>query len=96
MFGKTTIVKALVTILLKEKNKIALVAPTGRAAKKLSQVTGYKAKTIHRFLQFNPQEAQFIYNKDNLVEIDHLIIDEVSMLDIILAYPIIISFTLKI
>jgi exodeoxyribonuclease V alpha subunit len=83
--GKTTILRALVSILRAKNVKIGLAAPTGRAAQKLSETTAMEAKTIHRFLQFNPQTKQFSYNKENLLPYDFVIVDEASMIDTRLA-----------
>jgi exodeoxyribonuclease V alpha subunit len=83
--GKTTILRALVSILRAKNVKIGLAAPTGRAAQKLSETTAMEAKTIHRFLQFNSQTKQFSYNKENLLPHDFVIVDEASMIDTRLA-----------
>jgi exodeoxyribonuclease V alpha subunit len=83
--GKTTILRALVAILSAKKIRIGLAAPTGRAAQKLGETTGAEAKTIHRFLQFNPKTKQFSYNRENLLPYDFIIIDEASMIDTRLA-----------
>ena len=84
--GKTTIIKGVLAMLraLRPNAKIALAAPTGRAAKRLSESTGYDASTIHRLLQYNPQEG-FVRNTENPLEADIVIIDESSMADIRLA-----------
>jgi exodeoxyribonuclease V alpha subunit len=63
---------------------VALCAPTGRAAKKMTESTGVQAKTIHRLLEYNPQFG-FSYGKDNPLDIDVVIVDEASMLDVHLA-----------
>jgi exodeoxyribonuclease V alpha subunit len=83
--GKTTIIKALVQILEQEKQRVALAAPTGRAAKRLSEASGRAASTIHRLLHYNPREHGFEYSHGKTLDIDHLIVDEISMLDIPLA-----------
>lgn len=83
--GKTTILRALVSILRAKNVRMGLAAPTGRAAQKLAETTGIEAKTIHRFLQFNPQTGQFAHNKENLLPFDFIIVDEVSMMDTRLA-----------
>jgi exodeoxyribonuclease V alpha subunit len=80
--GKTTLIKALLFILAGKTT--ALCAPTGRAAKKMSESTGVQAKTIHRLLEFNPQFG-FNYGKDNPLDVDVVIVDEASMLDVFLA-----------
>lgn len=82
--GKTTTIKGLIALLEARKKRIALSAPTGRAAKRMSEATGRQAKTIHRLLGFSPGEMAFEKNFSNLLEIDALIVDEVSMVDIVL------------
>lgn len=84
--GKTTIIKALVDILKKDTKSIALAAPTGRAAKRLSEATGEQATTIHRLLGYNPFTNEFEYNQYAPLDVEHIIIDEVSMVDIQIAY----------
>ncbi len=80
--GKTTIVHTLISILKAKKVKCLLCAPTGRAAKRLSEVTGFGAKTIHRLLETNPQTGSFLHNEKSPLECDLLIVDETSMVDI--------------
>ena len=82
--GKTTTIKGLIALLEARKKKIALAAPTGRAAKRMSEATGYEAKTIHRLLKFSPSEMAFEKNFDNPLEIEALIVDEISMVDTVL------------
>lgn len=84
--GKTTIIRALVHILQKQKYSIALAAPTGRASKRLSEASDFPATTIHRLLHFNPHSGKFEFNHNQPLQIKHLIIDEASMIDIYLAY----------
>ena len=83
--GKTTITKALIHLFTGEKLSISLCAPTGRAAKRMEELTGSKAKTIHRLLEFQQKTRTFYYNAQNRLDTDVLIIDEASMLDIMLA-----------
>ncbi|MDA0967519.1 MAG: ATP-dependent RecD-like DNA helicase [Proteobacteria bacterium] len=80
--GKTTIVNCILTIFKTKKARIKLCAPTGRAAKRLSESTGFEAKTIHRLLEISPQNGQFSKNDENPLECDCLIIDESSMVDV--------------
>ena len=82
--GKTTLVNSLVRILEKKGQRILLASPTGRAAKRLSEVTGKEAKTIHRLLEFSPKEGGFKRNEDNPLDVDLVVIDEASMVDTIL------------
>ena len=81
--GKTTIIRCIIE-LLKEENDILLCAPTGRAAKRMSEATGCPAKTIHRLLEFSGDEEMFQRNQDNPLSCACLIVDEVSMVDIFL------------
>lgn len=81
--GKTTLVRALVTILRTAGKKIILCAPTGRAANRLQSVTGHDASTIHRTLKF--REGTFFHNREEPLDADAVIIDECSMVDIPLA-----------
>ena len=84
--GKTTIIDAIIQVydLLYPKNKIILAAPTGRASKRLSLITGHKAATIHSHLKWDLHSNTFSINKDNPLQGDLLIIDEFSMVDNIL------------
>jgi exodeoxyribonuclease V alpha subunit len=82
--GKTTLVNSLLKILAAKKLTIALCAPTGRAAKRLQESTGLEAKTVHRLLEFDPTTFAFKYNEDNPLAIDCLVIDESSMMDVVL------------
>ncbi|MFV2071508.1 MAG: ATP-dependent RecD-like DNA helicase, partial [Thermoanaerobaculales bacterium] len=83
--GKTTLIRGIVQILGKKKAKVLLAAPTGRAAKRLSETTGLGAKTIHRLLEFNPKLRVFSRNRHNPLEAACLVLDEISMLDVELA-----------
>jgi exodeoxyribonuclease V alpha subunit len=80
--GKTTLVNSILHILKAKHLNLALCAPTGRAAKRLSESTGLEAKTIHRLLEVNPQAGGFSKNADNPLECDLLVVDEVSMVDV--------------
>ena len=82
--GKTTTIKGLIALLEARNKKIALAAPTGRAAKRMSEATGHEAKTIHRLLKFSPSEMVFEKNFENPLEIEALIVDEISMVDTVL------------
>ena len=84
--GKTTIINAILKILSKLNIKILLTSPTGRAAKRMSETTGYEAKTIHRLLEYNFKKGGFTKNNENPLECDLLIIDEASMIDTILMH----------
>lgn len=86
--GKTTIMKAVINILLVKKYKISLCAPTGRAAKRLSETTGHEALTIHRLLKFDPSKGKFEYDENHQFKIDVLIVDEASMIDVQLLHSL--------
>jgi exodeoxyribonuclease V alpha subunit len=83
--GKTTLVNSILTIMTVKGVKPLLCAPTGRAAKRLSESTGLEAKTIHRLLEINPINGQFKRNAENPLECDLLVADECSMIDVPLA-----------
>jgi len=83
--GKTTILRALVSILKAKKTKVLLAAPTGRAAKRMSESTSHFAQTVHRLLKFDPSQGGFSMNEQNPLICDYLIMDESSMLDTRLA-----------
>ncbi|MBI5116288.1 ATP-dependent RecD-like DNA helicase [Candidatus Poribacteria bacterium] len=84
--GKTTIIRALVEMFRAKGQRVQLAAPTGRAAKRMEEVAGIPAATIHRLLEFSPGKMNFLRDRDNPLECDVLIIDETSMLDIALLY----------
>jgi exodeoxyribonuclease V alpha subunit len=84
MIGKTTLVNAILMILRAKKVRCLLCAPTGRAAKKLSEATGGQAKTIHRLLEVKPGTGSFSKNEANPLPCDLLAVDECSMVDVIL------------
>jgi exodeoxyribonuclease V alpha subunit len=82
--GKTTLVNAILLILRAKKVRCLLCAPTGRAAKRLSDTTGVEAKTIHRLLEVNPGSGGFTRNEGRPLECDLLVVDETSMVDVLL------------
>ena len=82
--GKTTIIRSVLAIFDKLKAQIMLAAPTGRAAKRMSEATGHEAKTIHRLLDYKWQQGGFQINDKNPLEADLLILDEASMIDTVL------------
>lgn len=79
--GKTTILRALVDILRAKKVRVALAAPTGRAAQRLAETTGGAASTIHRLLKYDPATGGFVANEKSPLPTDFMIVDEASMLD---------------
>lgn len=83
--GKTTIVRAILSILQQAKQDVALAAPTGRAAKRLTESTGFGAATLHRLLEYDPRLNRFQRDRDSPLGCDALIVDEASMIDIQLA-----------
>jgi exodeoxyribonuclease V alpha subunit len=80
--GKTTLDNSLLNILTAKAVTIALCAPTGRAAKRLSESTGLEAKTIHRLLETDPRTGTFRRNEDEPLDCDVLVVDETSMVDV--------------
>src|ERR687887_975836 len=82
--GKTTIVTSILQILKAKKMDVLLCAPTGRAAKRLTETTGLEAKTIHRLLEFDPTSMGFVHNHTNPLRADLVVVDEVSMVDVVL------------
>jgi len=84
--GKTTIINAILKIFSKLNINIMLAAPTGRAAKRMSEATGHEAKTIHRMLEYSIQKGGFRKNDEHPLGCDLLIVDEASMIDTILMH----------
>jgi len=84
--GKTTIIKAALEIFRKITPRILLAAPTGRAAKRMTETTGWEAKTIHRLLEWNFEKMGFLKDNEHPLEADVIIIDEASMIDTLLMH----------
>ncbi|MDQ7782145.1 MAG: ATP-dependent RecD-like DNA helicase [Desulfomonilaceae bacterium] len=84
--GKTTLLKSLICILEAKKIRVALAAPTGRAAKRLAEATGREAKTLHRLLEYSPGEGGFQRNAARPLEVDVIVVDEASMVDVSLMH----------
>jgi exodeoxyribonuclease V alpha subunit len=82
--GKTTIVNSILKILAAKGVRLLLCAPTGRAAKRMTEATGVEAKTIHRLLEVDPKSGGFKRNADNPLDCDLLVVDEASMVDVML------------
>ncbi len=94
--GKTTIVKAILSLFKTAGSRVMLAAPTGRAAKRLAETTGEDAKTIHRLLGYGNEEFngnRFQFNEDEPLVTDVLIVDEFSMVDLILFYNLLKAIT---
>ncbi len=87
--GKTTVLRALVRVLSAKKAKFALAAPTGRAAKRMEEATGERAQTLHRLLGWDPQEGGFAHGVDDPLDVDLLVIDESSMVDVRLYHAVV-------
>ena len=84
--GKTTIINSIIRIYRRLGQRVLLAAPTGRAAKRMSEATGHEAKTIHRLLEFSPKEGGFKKDENNPLGADLIVIDETSMMDTVLMY----------
>jgi len=84
--GKTTLLRAALSILHRKRLRLALAAPTGRAAKRLSEATGLPAQTVHRLLAFDPRAGGFERRRGSPLPADGVVIDEASMLDVVLAH----------
>lgn len=82
--GKTTIVRGILRILAAKGVRLLLCAPTGRAAKRMTEATGFEAKTIHRLLEVDPKGGGFKRGDDNPLDCDLLVVDEASMVDVML------------
>lgn len=86
--GKTTLVNSILGIIGARNLRVTLCAPTGRAAKRLTESTGMEAKTIHRLLEFDPQSFGFKRGKENPLQTDLLVMDEASMVDVVLMHKL--------
>jgi exodeoxyribonuclease V alpha subunit len=82
--GKTTVVNSILTIIRAKGAHVRLCAPTGRAAKRLSESTGLEATTVHRLLEFEPQTMGFKHDQNEPLDLDLLVMDEASMMDVVL------------
>ncbi|MGL4287139.1 MAG: SF1B family DNA helicase RecD2 [Phreatobacter sp.] len=80
--GKTTLLDTVLKILTRQEISVMLAAPTGRAAKRMTEQTGIEAKTIHRLLEIDPEFGAFSRGRDNLIDCDLLVVDETSMVDV--------------
>jgi exodeoxyribonuclease V alpha subunit len=86
--GKTTIVTSILHVLQAKRMRVLLCAPTGRAAKRLSEATGVGAKTIHRLLAFDPKAYGFTHGQTHPLAADLVVVDEVSMVDVVLLHQL--------
>ena len=84
--GKSTSIRALLMLLRQRKIEVAMAAPTGRAAKRLAEATGFEAKTLHRLLEYAPHDNTYQRNEANPLPYQFIIVDEFSMVDILLFY----------
>jgi exodeoxyribonuclease V alpha subunit len=89
--GKTTLLRSISTIFENQGKRVLLSAPTGRAARRMAEVTRKKAGTIHRLLGYNFTDGGFLRNRDNPLDADAVIIDEASMVDTLLMYHLVIA-----
>lgn len=93
--GKTTLVNAILKVTGKKTAKLTLCAPTGRAAKRLSESTGREAKTIHRLLEFDPMTGGFKRGAANPLDTDLVVVDETSMVDVMLMSRLLAAIPLR-
>lgn len=87
--GKTTVINTIIKIFEEKRAKIMLAAPTGRAAKRMSETSGHESKTIHRLLEYSPSEDGFARNENNPLACGLLVVDEASMLDTMLMFHLV-------
>ncbi len=87
--GKTTVMRFFVDLALNAGARVALASPTGRAAKRLAEATGYEASTVHRLLGYDPNRRGFQHDADKPLDVDVVVVDEVSMLDLTLAHHLV-------
>ena len=87
--GKTTIVRLVVALAESAHARVLLASPTGRAAKRLSEATGRDAQTVHRMLGWEPADSGFLHGTENPLEADLVVVDEISMLDVVLAHHLV-------
>jgi len=86
--GKTTLINGIIQILEKKGHAVLLAAPTGRAAKRMSETTGHDARTLHRMLEWSPKSNSFARDGAHPLEADLVIVDEASMIDTVMAYQL--------
>lgn len=93
--GKTTLIRALLKIYRAKRQRVVLCAPTGRAAKRISETTGAEAKTIHRLLIYDPRRGQFKHDAEHPLAGDVFVVDEASMIDVKLAWQLLRAIPLN-
>ena len=93
--GKTTLIRSIYTVFEHQAKSVVLAAPTGRAARRLSQVTGRKAHTLHRLLEYQPGQELFFRDQDRPLQAEAVIIDEVSMVDVELMQALLKAVSLR-
>lgn len=93
--GKTTVINAIIKIFSQIGAKVLLAAPTGRASRRMTETSGYEAKTIHRLLEYSPERGEFKKNEKSPINCDMLIIDEASMIDTPLMYHLVKAIPLN-
>ena len=93
--GKTTLIKKLLQVLETYKIKFRLAAPTGRAAKRMFEGTGRSTETLHRLLEFSPQVMNFTRNEQNALDVEFVIVDEASMIDLFLMHALLRALPLN-
>ncbi len=86
--GKTTTLRTVIAALERTRHRFMLASPTGRAAKRLSEATGHPARTIHRLLGYSPSQHGFNFNDENPLDTDMIVVDEASMIDLVLFYSL--------
>jgi len=86
--GKTTLIKSICGLFADEGKQVRLCAPTGRAARRLFEVTGKEAETIHKMLEYSPAEGVFLVNEKEPLEADVIVVDEMSMVDVLLMHQL--------
>lgn len=93
--GKTTLIRAIAEMFFRSGNLVCMAAPTGRSARRMTEITGFDAHTIHRLLEYNLEQQCFGKNTDNPVEADVLIVDEASMIDTVLMHHLMAAVPLS-
>lgn len=96
--GKTTTLNAIISLFEQQGEKVLICAPTGKAAKRISDLTGYEAKTIHRLLDIEPSDGDkfnFVHDQGNPLDCDVVIVDEMSMVDVLLFEALLSALPLR-